>query len=74
MTNLNYLWVGVECPKCKYIGEIQLVDVKSEKQVFCHNCKINIQLQDDQASVHNGVEIINKAFKNIENLFKNFGK
>lgn len=74
MTNLNYLWVHFECPKCNYIDEIQLVDAKTEKQVYCHNCKIDIQLRDHEASVHNGIESINKAFKDIENLFKNFGK
>ncbi len=73
MINLNYLWVGIECPKCKYIDEIQLVDAKSEKLVFCHNCKINIQLLDNEGSVHSGIENINKAFKDIEDLFKNFG-
>lgn len=69
MFDLNYLWVTVECPRCHYKDEMQLIDVKNEVVVFCHNCKTSIQLIDDSASVHSGISGINKA---LDDLFKNF--
>lgn len=74
MFDLNYIWVDIACPKCNYQDEMQLIDAKSEKLIFCNNCKVGIQLQDSEASVHSGIENINKAFKDIDDLFKNFGK
>ena len=64
----------MKCPKCGYEDEVQLVDVKSEKTVFCHNCKMSIRLVDGTASVHQGIETMNKAMKELENVFKTFGK
>ncbi len=70
MIDLNLVWIDIECPQCKYINEIQFIDAKSEKTVFCHNCKTIIQLKDKNASVHNGVEAINSALINLEKKFK----
>lgn len=74
MIDLNYTWVDIDCPKCNYQDEIQLIDAKSEKIIFCNNCKVSIQLKDNEASVHCSIEQINKAFKSLDDIFKNFGK
>lgn len=74
MIDLNYTWVDIHCPKCNYQDEIQLIDAKAEKLIFCNNCKSSIQLQNSNASVHTGIESINKAFKDLEDLFKNLSK
>jgi len=74
MIDFNYIWVDIECPKCNYQDEVQLIDAKSEKSIFCNNCKSIIQLQDSEASVHTSVESINNALKDLDDLFKNFGK
>lgn len=74
MIDFNYIWIDIECPKCKYQDEIQLIDSKTEKSIFCNNCKSIIQLHDSDGSVHTGVESINNAVKDLEDLFKNFGK
>ncbi len=74
MFDLNKNWITIECPNCSYQDEIQLIDVKTKKTVFCHNCKIKINLLDGDASVHTGVNNINEAFDKINKLFKNFGK
>lgn len=74
MIDINYIWIDLDCPKCGYINELQLIDAKSENLLFCHNCKIEIQLKDEEGSVHSGIENINNAFKDLQNLFKNFGK
>jgi transcription elongation factor Elf1 len=74
MLDLNNTWFDFNCPKCGYIETAQLVDVKTERTVYCHNCKISIKLIDNESSSHQGIEKINKSLKDLENLFKNFGK
>ncbi len=74
MINFNNIWVDIECPKCGYQDVIQLIDAKSEKMIFCHNCKITIKLSDSEASVHTGIDSMTNALKNLERTFKNFGK
>ncbi len=51
MIDFNKTWVDLECPRCGYSDMVQLLDAKTEKEVFCHNCKNRILLQDDNASV-----------------------
>ena len=74
MIDLNYTWFDIECPRCKYADEIQLVDAKIEVLYFCNNCKVKIQIQDNEGSVHNGIDTMNNIFKDLDKLFKNFGK
>ncbi len=74
MIDLNYTWVDMECPSCGYQDEVQLVDVKTEKTVYCHNCKESIMLLDNEASVHHGIEAINSSINKLEKAFKIFGK
>ena len=68
------MWIDIECPKCNYRDEIQLIDAQTEKVIFCHNCKTTIQIHDDNASVHQSVEKIKSFSKEIDQFFKNFGK
>lgn len=70
MINIDYIWIEIYCPKCQYQIDVQLIDVKNEKTIFCHNCKININLIDKEASTHKGVENINTSLKNLEKQFK----
>ena len=74
MIDLNKIWVEMACPKCGYCDAIQLVDAKTEKTIFCNNCKITIALSDKEASVHSNINSINNAFNELENIFKNLGK
>ena len=67
MIDLNYTWVDMECPNCGYEDIIQLIDMKTEKNVFCHNCKANIKLLDDHASVYSGIESINATINKLKN-------
>jgi Zn ribbon nucleic-acid-binding protein len=70
MIDLNYNWIDFDCPNCHYQDQFQLLDVKTESTIFCNNCKIAIQLIDSNASAHTSIENINKAFNDLENLFK----
>jgi transcription elongation factor Elf1 len=72
--DLNRTWVSFTCPSCNYTDDVQLVDVRSEKTIFCHNCKSSIQLVDSDAAVHKGVHDINDAMIDILNTFKKLGR
>jgi len=74
MINLNFIWIDFECPNCNYEDQIQFVDAKSEKVIFCNNCKCRIQLTDSESSVHSSIDKINKTMNDLNKLFKNFGK
>lgn len=74
MINFNNLWVGIECPKCGYQDDVMLIDVKTEKTIFCHNCKVTIKLIDENASVHTGITKMGNSLKELENTLKNFSK
>lgn len=34
MINLNQTWIEIECPKCGYQDQIQLIDAKTEKTIL----------------------------------------
>ena len=70
MTNLNYIWIDLECPNCHYADQIQLIDVKTERTIYCNNCKSSIKIVDQDASVHNSIDEINNILDDLENLFK----
>jgi Zn ribbon nucleic-acid-binding protein len=74
MFDFNYTWVDFICPKCGYQDQIQLIDVKTEKLIFCNNCKISIHLIDNEASVHRSIENINQAINGLVSTFKKLGK
>ena len=74
MFNINQMWIDFNCPKCKYLIDVQIIDVKLEKITFCHNCKVDVQLIDEQASTFSGTKRIDEAMKSLENTLKNFGK
>ncbi len=67
-------WVDFECPKCNYPDEIQLVDIKTEKTVFCHNCKIMIQLKDGEASMYSAISSMSNGINKINDIFKKMSK
>lgn len=73
MFDLSLEWISIDCPKCKYEQEIQLIDVKNEIVIFCHNCKVEIQLLDDNASAHTAIDNINEAMNELNDLFKKWG-
>lgn len=72
MFDLSSAWTSFNCPKCEYEIDIQLFDVKMARTVYCHNCKISIQLLDNDASTHAGIEQIDANLNELENLFKRF--
>lgn len=74
MIYFDKIWMNIECPKCGYQVDFQLIDAKTERKIYCHNCKTQIQLTDSEASVHTGIDKMTKSLKELENTIKNFGK
>lgn len=68
--NFERIWTEIECPKCSYKNDIQLLDIKLENKIHCSNCKITIQLKDDNASAHITINNINNLLTDLDNLFK----
>lgn len=68
--NFERTWAEIECPKCKYQNDIQLLDIKLESKIHCSNCKVTLQLKDDNASAYTTLNNINTLFNNLDNLFK----
>jgi uncharacterized Zn finger protein len=66
MINFYTTWLEINCPKCSYQIDIQLIDVRDEITVFCHNCKTNIQLFNEDASVDTGIAKINQTMKDLD--------
>lgn len=74
MLDLNHFNIEFECPKCKYLINIQLIEVKIENIVFCHNCKTSIRLKDNHASSHKGIKDVNNAMNELKKTIKKLGK
>lgn len=74
MLNLDEIWININCPKCNYQFEVQMIDARLESRVYCHNCKCIIQMKDSEASVHTSIKDINKAFSDLDKTLKNLFK
>jgi hypothetical protein len=61
--------VPVECPRCGYAVDVQVIDVRLEGRIFCPNCKIPIQLVDKSASVHGAGEDFEAAMSRLKEFF-----
>lgn len=68
--DLEKEWIDINCPHCQYGFEVQMIDIKMQCTIICNNCKSNIQLIDETASVLTSINRINQSFKDFENVFK----
>jgi uncharacterized paraquat-inducible protein A len=67
---LDYTYISINCPQCKYCFEAPLIDIRLERSLICHNCKVTIRLQDDSGSTHNGLRDISKVMNDLKQIFK----
>ena len=68
------LFITLECPKCGYGMDVELLSVRLEAIAFCPCCKATIQLVDADASVHGAQEEVESAMKDIESQLKKLNK
>lgn len=69
---LDNLLLDIPCPRCTYQFNIAYIDIRLQTTVICHNCKVNIQLIDNDASVHLANKATEKVFSDLTNLIKKF--
>jgi Zn finger protein HypA/HybF involved in hydrogenase expression len=74
MIDINEIWINIECTKCNYSFEIQVIDARLENLVYCPNCKCSIRLKDADASVHTSTRDLNDAFKELDKTLKKLFK
>ena len=72
MVDLGKEKVEVQC-NCGRKHSATFQDAINHKVIRC-SCGDNIQLNDKDGSVRKSVTDINKAFKGLDNAFKNFGR
>ncbi len=73
MLDISKRKIDISCENCNRNIRISLQQVANEEVITC-GCGTRIQLQDSKGSAKKGIRDINKAFKNLENTLKSFGK
>lgn len=66
---LDNSWIQVACPQCGYESDVTLLDVRLQSRVFCHNCKVIINIIDNNVEVYKAVNDVDRM---LRNLFKRF--
>ena len=56
MFRFESAFVQFACPRCEYVQDVQLLDARLERRIFCPGCKSIIQLVDQDASTHTALE------------------
>ena len=64
----------LNCPKCLYGMDVELISVHLEQMIFCPCCKSNIQLEDAGASTYGAQKSIDLASEDFRRELKNFDK
>ena len=67
------MFIDLCCPRCGYIQDVQLIDVRLQRLIFCPACKSRIQLVDVDASIHAGAEQIEQSMRDLFNAFGQLG-
>ncbi len=74
MIDLEYQWIEIDCPNCRYGISIMLQAVKLQEICYCHNCKKRIQLVDNDASTHTSINKIDLELKKLDKALKKLFK
>jgi len=69
MPAFNRNWIAIDCPRCGYNFEIMLISIQMEETCYCHNCKVGINLVDQNADTSKSVKQVDDLFKQLKNLF-----
>ena len=74
MQHFDRQFVALNCPKCGYAIDVQLLSLQLEETVFCPACKTRIQLVDVDASAHRAKVDIDSSMTEIQRRLKELGK
>ena len=74
MFNLVKEKIKISCPKCDFLNYATFKQVKARNVIICRGCKVNVQLEDHLNSVRKSLRSMQKAFDELEETIKSFGK
>lgn len=61
--------VELDCPRCGYGLEVDLVDARTHVSRFCPVCKTRLDLRDGDGSVYGAEQEIEAALKELTDAF-----
>ncbi|MEN9326205.1 MAG: hypothetical protein RI943_626 [Bacteroidota bacterium] len=70
MIDISKQSVKLKCPECMRSVSLTIKQVADEELIKC-TCGLELQLRDSNRTNEKAIRDINKAFKDLENTFKN---
>ncbi|MFC1833525.1 hypothetical protein ACFL2Q_02165 [Thermodesulfobacteriota bacterium] len=74
MISLDDFEIDVECPGCGFYNPLRIKQIALEEPVICRGCKNLIRPVDHMDEVKTARKKINRAFRELEETLKNFGR
>lgn len=71
--SIDSVFIDLDCSRCGYVQDVQLIDVRLQRLIFCPACKSQIQLVDVDASMHTSAEQIERSMNALLNAFSQLG-
>jgi phage FluMu protein Com len=71
---LDDAFVDISCPRCGYIRDVEFLDVRLERRIFCPACKAVIELKDGGASVDASFESVDRAMGDLMKTLDKLGR
>lgn len=66
MKALDRAFVILDCPRCSYGMDVELISVLLQELIFCPCCKSEIQLVDSDASLFGVRVAVESAMKSLD--------
>ena len=74
MKALDRAFIILNCPRCSYGMDVEMMSFLLQRRVFCPCCKSEIQLVDSEASLFGARVAAESALKNLDREFKKLQK
>jgi hypothetical protein len=66
--------IDVDCPRCGYTFDIQLLDAACQVHRRCPCCRVGIRLVEPDGSVSGGIEDVEAADRDLERAMKGLSR
>ena len=70
MSLLDNAFISVNCPRCGYATDIELLSIRLRERFYCSCCKARIQLEDADASFHRAQKEFDSAMEDFARALK----
>ena len=70
MNLLDNAFISVNCPRCGYATDIELLSIRLRERFYCSCCKARIQLEDADASFHRAQKEFDSAMEDFARALK----